>query len=215
MSNQQPSEELMLKMLTAIITGDEDMAAEATLAAMTEAGRTIRHGEIGEPVPQPTDVYRVELGPNGYGPFNSGLPEQKEIYDTLVRPEPGWPGYLLQDPSFLNERMGVTERAFKKTHGDAWYGCACLASVNTWFPAPSRSYLASLGAKIVHYQLPAGSYLLRMDSAGEVIFAKTQAKKVEELPIDIPIDESLPVNVNPANSAYLAEYNEAMKNGGL
>lgn len=150
-----------------------------------------RQGEIGEPVSAPTRVYRVEL-PNGNGPFNTGLPEHRIIYDDLVKNEKGWPGWLLYNcPAMRREQMGITERAFKETHGAAFYGCRDLRSVATWFPPPSRQYLAKYSAEILCYELPAGSYLLQLDSEGEVVFNKFEAKVVERLPITAPIEERI------------------------
>jgi hypothetical protein len=212
MPNQPQLQLEDFQMLVAILTGDEDLAREATIAHRERIGQPVRHGEVGEPLPAPADVYRVEM-PDGRGPFIS-RGQRKVIYEELTKPVEGWPGYLLLDPRFQREQAGITEKAFNDAHGAARYGCACLASVNTWFPPPSRSYLASLGAKIVHYQLPAGSYLLDLDAAGEVIFSVAQAKKVDELPVDIPITESLPVH--PTDHRWLEEYkaHQRMKEKG-
>jgi len=144
----------------------------------------IREGETGEPVKEPTHVYRIEM-PTGYGPFNSGLPNSHEIYEDLTRDEPGWPGYLLRNcPSMKREQMGVTEQAFREAHGHAAYGCIDLKSMNTWFPRPAREYLQPLGAKIICYCLQPGDYLLCLtESEGEIVFNPKSATIVETIDV--------------------------------
>ena len=177
------------------------------IALMKEltTGRPVRFGETGAPVTEPTDVFRIEM-PTGRGPFNSDLPNRNTIYEELVKPVEGWPGYLLQDPAFLPEQMGITEVAFGKAHGDAHYGCESLVSINTWFPRPSRDYLAPLGAKIVRYTIPTGGYLLRLDAAGEVVFNKYQCSRAEDYPVTLDIAERLPVHPDPALVAKAQNY---------
>lgn len=166
-----------------------DRLEEALLIALMTG---TRFGETGSPVSQPTNVYRVEME-DGRGPFNTHRDDRPEIYDHLTKRERGWPGWLLTIPKFKSERMGVTEAMFYSVHGGAMYGCNSLASLNTWFPAPSRSWLAKLGgAKIVQYCVPKGEPLLDLDLAGECVFNPKTAIRVSEMPIDTEIkDEPL------------------------
>lgn len=178
-----------------------DLLAALTLPAPT------RVGDTGQPVATPTDVFRIEM-PTGRGPFNSGLPEARTIYDTLVQPTEGWPGRLLLSPDFQGEQMGITEAAFKRAHGHACYGCSSLASVNTWFPAPARAYLEPFGAKIIQYQLPVGAFLLKLDAAGEVVFAKPAAKRIAALPITTAITDTVPYSPPTGIYAEMAKRGE-------
>lgn len=160
---------------------------EAALASVI-LGR--RFGEAGSPVSQPTNVYRVEME-DGRGPFNTHRDDRPAIYKHLTKQEPGWPGWLLTFPQFRQEQMGVTEAVFYHTHGGAAYGCESLASLNTWFPAPARSWLVSYGAKIVQYCVPAGEPILSLkELAGEVVFNPVTAIKVATMPIDMEITDA-------------------------
>lgn len=172
------------------------IALQAILASI-RAGHPIRYGETGHPVNQPTDVFRIEL-PNGNGPFNTDLPNNRSHYDHLTQPNPGWPGYILTvNRDAFHEQMGITEAEFGRVHGDACYGCDSLAAVNSWFPPPARDYLSSYGAKIIRYQLAPGDYILPMDIAGEVIFNRQAAARLDELPVTIPIASFVPGYEHP------------------
>jgi hypothetical protein len=146
--------------------------------------RDIRKGEKGEPLSAPTTVYRIEM-PDGSGPFNwASCPSEslrRAIYDTLTRPLPGWPGEMLRtNEAMHHEQMGVTETAFKEAYGHAAYACRDLASLATWFPRPSREYIATFGGKVVAYHLPEGAPILPLyDSEGELVFSRPTAIKVE------------------------------------
>lgn len=146
----------------------------------------LRQGETGEPLKEPLIAYRMEM-PDGRGPFNSkvtGREGNREIFMTLVQQNEGWPGWIfVTEPKAKCERMGVTENAFYKAHGNAAYGCNSIQSINTWFPRPSRELLCPLGAKIVAYHLPVGSPVIELDVAGEIIFNPKDASKVEHLPL--------------------------------
>lgn len=145
-----------------------------------------RQGETGVPLAEPLIAYRVEM-PDGRGPFNSASTCRRmnhEVFMTLVQQNEGWPGWIfVTEPKAKCEKMGVTEDAFREAHGHAYYGCNSVKSINTWFPRPAREYLCPLGAKIVAYHLPAGSPVIELDVAGEIIFNPKDASKVEHLPL--------------------------------
>lgn len=168
-------------------------AASLEEAAIYAALTGFRFGEKGEPVAHPTSVYRVEME-DGRGPFNTERDDRPEIFHTLVQPNEGWPGRLLKIPKFKTERMGVTEAMFYAVHGGAAYACESLAAINTWFPLPSRQYLATLGgAKIVQYCIPKGQPILKLDLAGECVFNPVTAHRVATLPIDTEINDVTPL----------------------
>lgn len=134
----------------------------------------IRYGDEGRPVPKDTTIYRIEM-PNGEGPYNSGLPNAKEIYETICSPEPGY--FCVKNAILNRERCGITEREFYEAHGDAAYGCDSIECLKDWFPDKAREYLAKQGAKVVEYKLPKGTYMLTLPR-GERVFARPSAKRV-------------------------------------
>lgn len=132
----------------------------------------------GEVTTEPMTLYRVEM-PNGHGPYNSELPNAEEIYLRLCLPQPvGWD--CARFAREAHEQMGVTDLAFFKAHGNATYACVSEAAIQAWFPEPARRFMAGLGAKLVEYDLPAGSHVLRTPAHGEIVFVKAEANKVEE-----------------------------------
>lgn len=144
------------------------------------ADPTLAYGNEGTPVPSPTSVYRVEM-PSGRGPFNDDETAAKvpNLYGKLAK----MCCSVLADKNHNHEQMGITEACFRRAHHHAAYGCASLADVTNWFPPTARTYLASLGAKIIHYQLPTGAPLYTVGQ-GEVIFSKADASVVETLNIE-------------------------------
>lgn len=132
----------------------------------------------GEPVEQPTRVFRVEM-PNGYGPYNSGLDgDTGEIYRVICSKKPG---YGCANMARLNhEQMGITEDEFLQAHGKAHYGCDSIKSVENWFGNKAREYLRDeWGAKLIEYEIPEGEYLLTVGH-GEIIFNRDTSKRVCE-----------------------------------
>jgi hypothetical protein len=145
-------------------------------------GRVWKRAGKGKPIPAPTKVYRVEM-PNGNGPYNSDLPNAREIYETICDTEtPGMGCARLAKAN--HEKMGVTEREFLDAHGEAFYGCDSLKSLRKWFRGAARKYLAGYGATIVVYELPEGSPVEKV-GRGEVIFARSLGRKVATLPVTL------------------------------
>lgn len=149
-----------------------DMLGRAIMESICQKGNT------GKLAGKPTPIFRVEM-PTGRGPFNSGLPEQKEIYEKLAG---DFDCVKLADPDHNCELMGITEKAFKDKHGHAAYGCDSLKAVNDWFSLKARKYLAKFGAKIVEYEVPATGYIAPTGH-GEVIFNRAECKRVRELDV--------------------------------
>lgn len=134
---------------------------------------------IGKPVSKAVTVYRVEM-PNGNGPYNSGLPNARAIYEKLCAPNPGYDCAFLANVN--REICGASDQSFYLRHGDASYCCDSLASLYRWFPLPARKYLKEQGAKIRVYEIPVGEYLAKCGN-GECLFNKTTANLVDELSI--------------------------------
>jgi hypothetical protein len=133
----------------------------------------------GRPVKKPTSVFRIEM-PNGRGPYNSGLPNGRDIYDHITQPKDGYDCAYLAGT--LHEQMGITEHQFRLEHGHAAYACDSLKSLGKWFHERARKYLNKLGASIVEYQIPVGGYLEKTGH-GEIIFNKHECKRIRKLNI--------------------------------
>lgn len=135
-----------------------------------------QHGDAGHPVDQPMRVFRVEM-PDGLGPFNSLVPDGREVGLRICREEPGFNCCALAHEN--HERMDITDHAFHKAHGHADYACDSLQGVKRWFKKPAREYLAKHGARIVEYEIPVGGYVAVIGN-NEVIFNRFEGKKVAE-----------------------------------
>jgi hypothetical protein len=132
----------------------------------------------GKPVEQPTTVYRVEM-PNGNGPYNSGLPNARDIYKAIANPfHPEMDCVRLANQN--HENINQTGSQFRAEHGHADYGCDSLDAVKAWFPIKAREFLAGLGGSVVEYELAVGDPLLGVGN-GEVIFNRHTAKRVRSL----------------------------------
>jgi hypothetical protein len=155
------------------ILGDPKLAA-ASMRHIIEG--SVQHGP-GKPVKEPVKVFRIEM-PNGNGPYNSGLPNAKEIYERLCLPEPY--GFFCVRNAIMNcEDMNTSANAFRSTHGHAHYGCDSIKSLHDWFPEGAREYLADYDARTVEYEIPVGEYMLEMGS-GEIVFNRYACRVVGE-----------------------------------
>lgn len=165
------------------MTPDQQAMRDFNLELMAAIRGVDIYGEDGDPVTTPVDVFRIEM-PDGHGPFNSTIwPDRIRAYEYLTRDEAGWPGHMMSiDPAVGREAMGISDAKFSWKHGHIAYGCDSLEHLLTWFPPPSREYLAKHGGKIVRYTVPVGQQVLRM-SAGQICFVKHTAIKVEEKPL--------------------------------
>jgi hypothetical protein len=139
----------------------------------------------GTPVKKPTTVFRIEM-PNGRGPYNSGLPNEHEIYEMICGDNgPDLDCVRLAKKNF--EKCGITDRAFKDAHGRGTaYGCDSMKSLHEWFPIKAREYLHGFGARVIEYQLPVGAPLAKVGH-GEIIFDRLHSKRVREFDL---VDET-------------------------
>jgi len=127
-------------------------------------------GDIGQPVTRATSVFRIEM-PNGHGPFNSGLGNEMEIYETLAN---------LHCADFArdtNEQCGRTEAAFHEAHGDAEYACKSMYWLKKWFNPASRQYLVQYNAVLKEYSVLPGDCILEIAN-GEVVFSRKDAQLI-------------------------------------
>lgn len=155
-------------------SGDGDDLTIPDMLSLLLTGKPILRAGPGAAVEEPTVLYRIEM-PNGHGPYNSGLPNQEQIYEKICGGGPGWDCAKLAGPEFNNEQMGLTEDDFRTAHGDCFYACESLDAIGSWFPTPARVYLKTLGAIVVAYEVPAGAPVAAVGH-GEVLFSKAVSK---------------------------------------
>jgi hypothetical protein len=135
--------------------------------------------DAGEPVKEPVMVYRLEME-NGHGPYNSGLPNAREIYMQLSQPVPGF--NCVKNAILNRENINTSFVEFYQTHGHVNFACDSLEAVTHWFPDKARKYLKQYGGRIVEYQIPVGGYLLKVGQ-GEVVFNRHESNRGREFDV--------------------------------
>lgn len=130
----------------------------------------------GRKVTKAKRIFRIEM-PNGHGPYNSELPNAHEIYETICKPVRGYD--CSKYARLTNEQCGVSDEAFARKHGMAAYACDSMESLKLWFGDKARAYLATFGAKVIEYEIPAGQYIAKA-SNGEIIFNRNTSNRIKE-----------------------------------
>lgn len=149
--------------------------SDAMQLAIRAMGQIPRDFGLGEPVKEPTKVYRVEMA-DGTGPYNSAV----GIGVTISAP---FEGFDCNRPAVENnEKMGVSDRRFHREFGHANYGCESLADIDYWFGDKARQYIAAHGGRIAVYEVQVGQHLVKA-GLGEVVFNRYSAKLIEYLPL--------------------------------
>lgn len=161
----------MIRMKSVIMEGPFGIPIPARIAM----------GDAGAPVKKPVRVFRLEM-PNGNGPYNSGLPDERDIYLKLCLPDECGGFDCARLARECGEQMGITEKEFLDAHGHANYGCLKVEDIYAWFSDNARRYLSKYDAKIVEYEIPVGGHLLKVHDK-EVIFNRHECRKVAEYDI--------------------------------